>query len=150
MSFQHQDLKACLCLVKSTLYYTTSTLLVICSALSVLIYMYTKLLFSFLCVFLLDLTELQVAVSEVNGRYETLGGELKDRLGRQQASLELRQKTREGTEELKNWLTDKEHSLKQGQTASPSKPEVVRAQAQANKVKDWVHLSCMVCDSFPI
>uniref|UniRef100_A0A7N6ASS5 Microtubule actin crosslinking factor 1 n=1 Tax=Anabas testudineus TaxID=64144 RepID=A0A7N6ASS5_ANATE len=81
-----------------------------------------------------DLTELQVAVSDVNGRYETLGGELKDRLGRQQASLELRQKAREGTEELKNWLTDKEHSLKQGQTTSPSKPEVVRAQAQANKV----------------
>uniref|UniRef100_A0A7N6BC15 Microtubule actin crosslinking factor 1 n=1 Tax=Anabas testudineus TaxID=64144 RepID=A0A7N6BC15_ANATE len=50
------------------------------------------------------------------------------------ASLELRQKAREGTEELKNWLTDKEHSLKQGQTTSPSKPEVVRAQAQANKV----------------
>lgn len=88
------------------------------------------------CVFLLDLTELQVAVSDVNGRYETLGGELKDRLGRQQASLELRQKAREVTEELKNWLTDKEHSLKQGQAASPSKPEVVRAQAQANKVKD--------------
>ncbi|XP_039977308.1 microtubule-actin cross-linking factor 1 isoform X6 [Xiphias gladius] len=80
-----------------------------------------------------DLTELQVAVSDVNGRYETLGGELKERLGRQQASMELRQKARQGTEELKSWLTDKEHSLKQGQTASPSKPEVVRAQAQENK-----------------
>ncbi|GLD59413.1 microtubule-actin cross-linking factor 1 [Lates japonicus] len=80
-----------------------------------------------------DLTELQVAVSDVNGRYETLGGELKERLGHQQASLELRQKARQGTEELKSWLADKEHSLKQGQTASPSKPEVVRAQAQENK-----------------
>ncbi|KAK2920792.1 hypothetical protein Q8A73_000277 [Channa argus] len=80
-----------------------------------------------------DLTELQVAVSEVNGRYEALGGELKERLGRQQASLELRQKARQGTEELKSWLTDKEQSLKQGQTGSPSKPEVVRAQAQENK-----------------
>uniref|UniRef100_A0A7N8YEA5 Microtubule actin crosslinking factor 1a n=1 Tax=Mastacembelus armatus TaxID=205130 RepID=A0A7N8YEA5_9TELE len=80
-----------------------------------------------------DLTELQVAVSDVNGRYETLGGELKERLGRQQASLELRQKARQGTEELKSWLMDKENSLKQGQTASPSKPEVVRAQAQENK-----------------
>ncbi|XP_073339006.1 microtubule-actin cross-linking factor 1 [Pagrus major] len=80
-----------------------------------------------------DLTELQVAVSDVNGRYETLGGELKERLGRQQASLELRQKARQGTEELKSWLTDREHSLKQGQTASPSRPEVVRAQAQENK-----------------
>ncbi|XP_069372125.1 microtubule-actin cross-linking factor 1, isoforms 1/2/3/4/5 isoform X7 [Paralichthys olivaceus] len=80
-----------------------------------------------------DLTELQVAVSDVNGRYETLGGELKDRLSRQQASLELRQKARQGAEELKSWLTDKEHSLRLGQTASPSKPEVVRAQAQENK-----------------
>uniref|UniRef100_A0A665WW59 Microtubule actin crosslinking factor 1 n=1 Tax=Echeneis naucrates TaxID=173247 RepID=A0A665WW59_ECHNA len=80
-----------------------------------------------------DLTELQVAVSDVNTRYETLGGELKEHLGRQQASLELRQKARQGTEELKSWLTNKEHSLKQGQTASPSKPEAVRAQAQENK-----------------
>lgn len=87
-----------------------------------------------------DLTELQVAVSDVNGRYETLGGELKERLGRQQTSLELRQKARQGAEELKSWLTDREHSLKQGQTASPSRPEVVRAQAQENKVKDWIHL----------
>ncbi|XP_038580116.1 microtubule-actin cross-linking factor 1 isoform X3 [Micropterus salmoides] len=80
-----------------------------------------------------DLTELQVAVSEVNGRYETLGVELKERLGHQQASLEQRQKAREGAEELKSWLTDREHSLKQGQTASPSRPEVVRAQVQENK-----------------
>ncbi|KAF1381943.1 hypothetical protein PFLUV_G00159260 [Perca fluviatilis] len=80
-----------------------------------------------------DLTELQVAVSDVNGRYDTLGGELKERLGRQKTSLELRQKVRQGTDELKNWLTDREHSLKEGQTASPSKPEVVRAQAEENK-----------------
>ncbi|KAM3595755.1 uncharacterized protein V6R79_002337 [Siganus canaliculatus] len=80
-----------------------------------------------------DLTELQVAVSDVNGRYETLGADLKERLGRQQASLELRQKARQGTEELKTWLTDREQSLRQGQTASPSRPEVVRAQAQENK-----------------
>ncbi|XP_030596509.1 LOW QUALITY PROTEIN: microtubule-actin cross-linking factor 1 [Archocentrus centrarchus] len=80
-----------------------------------------------------DLTELQVAVSDVNSRYDALGGELKERLGHQQASLEQRQKARQGTEELKSWLTDREHSLKQAQTASPSKPEVVRAQAQENK-----------------
>uniref|UniRef100_A0A665W9A7 Microtubule actin crosslinking factor 1 n=1 Tax=Echeneis naucrates TaxID=173247 RepID=A0A665W9A7_ECHNA len=90
-------------------------------------------LLPFLSVLPSDLTELQVAVSDVNTRYETLGGELKEHLGRQQASLELRQKARQGTEELKSWLTNKEHSLKQGQTASPSKPEAVRAQAQENK-----------------
>ncbi len=88
-----------------------------------------------------DLTELQVAASDVNSRYETLGGELKERLGRQQASLELRQKARQGTEELKSWLTVRECSLQQGQTTSPSKPEVVRAQAQENKVKELVHCS---------
>ncbi|XP_074542218.1 microtubule-actin cross-linking factor 1, isoforms 1/2/3/4 [Halichoeres trimaculatus] len=80
-----------------------------------------------------DLTELQVAVSDVNSRYDSLGGELKERLSRQQASLELRQKARQSTEDLKSWLTDREKSLKQGQTATPSKPEAVRAQAQENK-----------------
>ncbi|XP_060948240.1 microtubule-actin cross-linking factor 1 isoform X2 [Limanda limanda] len=80
-----------------------------------------------------DLTELQVAVSDVNGRYESLGGEVKDRVSRQQDSLELRQKAKQGAEELKSWLTDKEQSLRQGQAASPSKPEAVRAQAQENK-----------------
>lgn len=90
-----------------------------------------------------DLTELQVAVSDVNGRYETLGEELKERLGRQQASLELRQKAGKDAEELNSWLTDRERSLKQGQTASPSRPEVVRAQAQENKVKGWVFLFCV-------
>ncbi|KAM6899613.1 microtubule-actin cross-linking factor 1, isoforms 1/2/3/4/5 [Xenentodon cancila] len=80
-----------------------------------------------------DLTELQVAVSDVNTRYEAVGRELKERLSLQQASLELRQKVRQGSEELKSWLSDRERSLMQGQAASPSKPEVVRAQAQENK-----------------
>lgn len=80
-----------------------------------------------------DLTELQVAVSDVNGRYEALGSDLKERLSRQQASLELRQKASRGTEELRGWLSDKEHSFRQEQIASPSKSEVVRAQAQENK-----------------
>lgn len=83
-------------------------------------------------------------MSDVNSRYDALGGELKERLGQQHASLELRQKARQGTEELKSWLTDREESLKQAQTASPSKPEVVRAQAQENKVKDRQ----MLCGAF--
>lgn len=95
-----------------------------------------------------DLTELQVAASDVNSRYEALGGELKERLGLQQASLELRQKARQGTEELKSWLTEREHSLQQGQTASPSKPEVVRAQAQENKVKNQVCQLFLLCDTY--
>uniref|UniRef100_A0A667YU75 Microtubule actin crosslinking factor 1 n=1 Tax=Myripristis murdjan TaxID=586833 RepID=A0A667YU75_9TELE len=92
------------------------------------------LIFLHFCLFsLADLTELQVAVSDVNGRYEALGVELRERLGRQQASLELRRKARQGTEELSSWLREREHSLELGQAASPSKPEVVRAQAQENK-----------------
>ncbi|CAF96419.1 unnamed protein product, partial [Tetraodon nigroviridis] len=81
-----------------------------------------------------DLTELQVAVSDVNGRYEKLGVELKDRLSHQQTALGLRQKAKQSTEELKNWLTERELSLKQAQTASPSRPEVLRIQAQEVKV----------------
>ncbi|XP_054619826.1 microtubule-actin cross-linking factor 1, isoforms 1/2/3/4 isoform X6 [Dunckerocampus dactyliophorus] len=80
-----------------------------------------------------DLTEIQVAVSYVNARHEALGSDLKERLGRQQASLELRLKARRGAEDLKNWLKDKEVSLGQGGTASPSKPEAVHTQAQENK-----------------
>ncbi|XP_059898697.1 microtubule-actin cross-linking factor 1 isoform X5 [Gadus macrocephalus] len=80
-----------------------------------------------------DLTELQVAVAEVNGRYESLGSELKERHGRQQAALELRQQASQGAQELSSWLRDREHSLEQGHNASPSKPEVVRAKAQENK-----------------
>ncbi|TWW59906.1 Microtubule-actin cross-linking factor 1 [Takifugu flavidus] len=75
-----------------------------------------------------DLTELQVAMSDVNGQYEALGAELKDHLGHQQASLGLRQKAKQGTEELKNWLTERELSLKQAQTASPSRPEVLLSE----------------------
>nr|XP_057902366.1 microtubule-actin cross-linking factor 1 isoform X20 [Doryrhamphus excisus] len=80
-----------------------------------------------------DLTEIQVAVSDVNARQEALGTDLKERLGRQQASLELRQMARRGAEDLKDWLKDKEVNLGQGGAASPSKAEVVRAQAQENK-----------------
>ncbi|MEQ2306803.1 hypothetical protein AMECASPLE_011986 [Ameca splendens] len=81
-----------------------------------------------------DLTELQVTISDVNARYDAVGSELKERLSRQQASLELRQKARQSIEVLRSWLSDREQSLKQGQTTSPSKPEVVRAQTQQNKV----------------
>lgn len=83
-----------------------------------------------------DLTELQVTVSDVNARYDALGGDLKERLDRQRASLDLRQKARQNAEELRTWLGDREESLKQGQAASPSKPEVVRAQAQQNRVRN--------------
>ncbi|XP_067217652.1 microtubule-actin cross-linking factor 1-like isoform X17 [Chanodichthys erythropterus] len=81
-----------------------------------------------------DLTEIQVAVADVNCKYEQLGSDLRERKGKQEASLDLRQKARQGTEALVQWLGPREQSLAQGQTASPSRPEVVRAQAQETKV----------------
>ncbi|MEQ2190347.1 hypothetical protein XENOCAPTIV_026473, partial [Xenoophorus captivus] len=92
-----------------------------------------------------DLTELQVTISDVNARYDALGSELKERLSRQQASLELRQKARQSIEVLRSWLSDREQSLKQGQTTSPSKPEVVRAQTQQNKTLVFPFLSFRFC-----
>lgn len=81
-----------------------------------------------------DLTEIQVVVADVNSRYEQLGGDLQERQSRQQASLELCKKVRQDSEALHQWLGPREQSLAQCQTASPSRPEVVRAQAQENKV----------------
>uniref|UniRef100_A0A4W4GDU7 Microtubule actin crosslinking factor 1 n=1 Tax=Electrophorus electricus TaxID=8005 RepID=A0A4W4GDU7_ELEEL len=80
-----------------------------------------------------DLTEIQVAVAEVNTKYEQLGGDLQERQSRQQASLDLHQTARQATDALLQWLGPREQSLAQGQAASPSRPEVVRAQAQENK-----------------
>ncbi|KAF4073878.1 hypothetical protein AMELA_G00248250 [Ameiurus melas] len=80
-----------------------------------------------------DLTEIQVVVADVNSRYEQLGGDLQERQSKQQASLELCQKARQDSEALHQWLGPREQSLAQGQTASPSRPEVVRAQARENK-----------------
>lgn len=87
-------------------------------------------------------------MSDVNGQYETLGVELKDRLGHQQASLLLRQKAMQGTEELKNWLTERELSLKQPQTTSPSRHEVLHTQAQENKVCQALHGIFVIIKTF--
>ncbi|KAG7457647.1 hypothetical protein MATL_G00229410 [Megalops atlanticus] len=80
-----------------------------------------------------DLTEIQVALADVNGGYERVGGDLQERRGRQASSLELRQRVRHDAEALAQWLGSREQTLAQGQTASPSRPEVVHAQAQENK-----------------
>ncbi|XP_076157599.1 microtubule-actin cross-linking factor 1 isoform X8 [Alosa pseudoharengus] len=80
-----------------------------------------------------DLTEIQVAVADVTSRYEQLGTELTQRRDSQRASLELRERARAGAETLSHWLSEREQSLAVGQAASPSRPEVVRVQAQENK-----------------
>lgn len=96
----------------------------------VIIYLILNLSYTFLA----DLTEIQVVVADVNTKYEQLGGDLQERQSRQQASLELCQKARQDSEALHQWLGPREQSLAQGQAASPSRPEVVRAHAQENKV----------------
>uniref|UniRef100_A0A3B4DMX6 Microtubule actin crosslinking factor 1 n=1 Tax=Pygocentrus nattereri TaxID=42514 RepID=A0A3B4DMX6_PYGNA len=80
-----------------------------------------------------DLTEIQVAMSEVNSRYEQLGGNLQEKQSRQQVSLEMCLKAKQDTETLLQWLGPREQSLTRGQIASPSRPEVVQAQARENK-----------------
>lgn len=87
-----------------------------------------------LCPLPSDLTEIQVAVADVTSRYEQLGAELTQRRDSQRVSLELRERARAGAETLSHWLGEREQSLVAGQAASPSRPEVVRAQAQENKV----------------
>ncbi|XP_061521091.1 microtubule-actin cross-linking factor 1 isoform X14 [Phycodurus eques] len=80
-----------------------------------------------------DLTEIQAAVSDVSARHEALGADLTERLCRRRASLEQRRRAGRGADELRRWLKDKEETLALEHAASPSKPEVVRAQAQENK-----------------
>ncbi|KPP70600.1 microtubule-actin cross-linking factor 1-like, partial [Scleropages formosus] len=80
-----------------------------------------------------DLTEIQVALGDVGSGYEHLGADLQARLERQRVALELRQRARHQAEELAQWLSERERSVSAGPVASPSRPEVVRTQAQENK-----------------
>lgn len=86
----------------------------------------------------------------MNARFDALGRDLKERLGRQQASLELRQEARRGAEELRSWLSEREDSLRRGQTSSPSRPEAVRAQAQHNKVRPVETLQLLQPRELPV
>lgn len=85
---------------------------------------------------LTDLTKIQVALADVGSEYERLGAELRLRGQRQGDALELRRKARREAQELGCWLGEREHSFTAttGTAISPSRPEVVRAQAQDNKV----------------
>ncbi|XP_048849639.1 LOW QUALITY PROTEIN: microtubule-actin cross-linking factor 1 [Brienomyrus brachyistius] len=82
-----------------------------------------------------DLTQIQVALADVGSEYERLGAELRLRLQRQGDALDLRRKARREAEELGCWLGERERSFTAtpGTAVSPSRPEVVRAQAQENK-----------------
>ncbi|XP_062818944.1 microtubule-actin cross-linking factor 1 isoform X15 [Anolis carolinensis] len=82
-----------------------------------------------------DLTEIQCDVSDVNLRYEGLGGNLR---GRREQAAAILAKMREAKEEVGSalaWLESQERALDALEaSASPSKPEAVRAQAEHNKV----------------
>ncbi|XP_072561823.1 microtubule-actin cross-linking factor 1 isoform X14 [Paramormyrops kingsleyae] len=82
-----------------------------------------------------DLTKIQVALADVGSEYERLGAELRLRLQRQGDALDLRRKARREAQELGCWLGERERSFTAttGTAISPSRPEVVRAQAQENK-----------------
>uniref|UniRef100_A0A3B3QP35 Microtubule actin crosslinking factor 1 n=1 Tax=Paramormyrops kingsleyae TaxID=1676925 RepID=A0A3B3QP35_9TELE len=83
-----------------------------------------------------DLTKIQVALADVGSEYERLGAELRLRLQRQGDALDLRRKARREAQELGCWLGERERSFTAttGTAISPSRPEVVRAQAQENKM----------------
>ncbi|XP_060640060.2 microtubule-actin cross-linking factor 1 isoform X5 [Anolis sagrei] len=82
-----------------------------------------------------DLTEIQCDVSDVNLRYEGLGGNLR---GRKEQAAAILAKMREAKEEVGSalaWLESQERALDALEAStSPSKPETVRAQAEHNKV----------------
>ncbi|XP_077599175.1 microtubule-actin cross-linking factor 1 isoform X4 [Stigmatopora nigra] len=81
-----------------------------------------------------DLTEIQVALSDVNGRHEALGADLAERLGRLRTSLDLRREASRDADRLRSWLSQKEAALLAGgSAASPSEPEAARALARENE-----------------
>lgn len=84
---------------------------------------------------ILDLTEIQCDVSDVNLKYEKLGGVLQERQESLQAVLSRMQEVQEEASSVLQWLESKEEVLKaMDASSSPTKTETVRAQAESNKV----------------
>lgn len=88
---------------------------------------------SLISVSVLDLTEIQCDMSDVNLKYEKLGGLLWERQESLQAVLSRMQEVQGG--KPLQWLESKEEVLKgMDASSSPTKTETVRAQAESNKV----------------
>lgn len=84
---------------------------------------------------ILDLTEIQCDMSDVNLKYEKLGGVLQERQESLQAVLSRMQEVQKEAGSVLQWLESKEEVLKaMDASSSPTKPETVRAQAESNKV----------------
>uniref|UniRef100_G1LVE7 Actin cross-linking family 7 n=1 Tax=Ailuropoda melanoleuca TaxID=9646 RepID=G1LVE7_AILME len=81
-----------------------------------------------------DLTEIQCDMSDVNLKYEKLGGVLRERQESLQAVLSRMQEVQKEAGSVLQWLESKEEVLKaMDASSSPTKPETVRAQADSNK-----------------
>ncbi|XP_071992635.1 microtubule-actin cross-linking factor 1 isoform X17 [Engystomops pustulosus] len=79
-----------------------------------------------------DLTGIQCDVSEISQMYEDLGVVLKNHDERLSAMLEKMQKVQQETNDMLKWLESKEKVIT-AVNVSPTKSEIVRAQAQQNK-----------------
>ncbi|OWK04762.1 MACF1, partial [Cervus elaphus hippelaphus] len=81
-----------------------------------------------------DLTEIQCDMSDVNLKYEKLGGVLRERQESLQAVLSRMQEVQKQASSVLQWLESKEEVLKGlDASSSPTKTETVRAQAESNK-----------------
>ncbi|KAJ1063908.1 hypothetical protein K5549_009220 [Capra hircus] len=81
-----------------------------------------------------DLTEIQCDMSDVNLKYEKLGGLLRERQESLQAVLSRMQEVQKEASSVLQWLESKEEVLKgMDASSSPTKTETVRAQAESNK-----------------
>ncbi|XP_049734789.1 microtubule-actin cross-linking factor 1 isoform X2 [Elephas maximus indicus] len=81
-----------------------------------------------------DLTEIQCDMSDVNLKYEKLGGVLQERQESLQAMLSRMQEVQKEASSVLQWLESKEEVLKaMDASSSPTKTETVRAQAESNK-----------------
>lgn len=74
-------------------------------------------------------------MSDVNLKYEKLGGLLQEHQGNLQAVLNRMQEVQKEASSVLQWLESKEELLKgMDASSSPTKTETVRAQAESNKV----------------
>uniref|UniRef100_A0A2I3MQE6 Microtubule actin crosslinking factor 1 n=1 Tax=Papio anubis TaxID=9555 RepID=A0A2I3MQE6_PAPAN len=81
-----------------------------------------------------DLTEIQCDMSDVNLKYEKLGGILHERQESLQAILNRMEEVQKEANSVLQWLESKEEVLKSMDAmSSPTKTETVKAQAESNK-----------------
>ncbi|CAJ0964669.1 unnamed protein product [Ranitomeya imitator] len=86
---------------------------------------------------LIDLTGIQCDVSEITQKYEDLGVALNNREGQLSTMLEKMKKVQQETNQMLMWLESKEKVIT-AVNVSPTKSEIVRAQAEQNKGKHRV------------